>query len=43
MAGKVTLHIYWGDGATIELRYFPTEDRAKQYAKRNGIVDYMID
>ena len=40
---RVTLHIYWGDGATIELRYFPTEKRAKEYAKRNGILDYMID
>lgn len=43
MAGKVTLHIYWGDGATIELRYFPTDKKAKEYTKRNGIVDYMID
>lgn len=38
-----TLHIYWDDDITVELRYFPSEDRAKQYAKRKGIVDYMID
>lgn len=43
MASKVTLHIYWSDGATIELRYFPTDKMAKEHVKRNGIVDYMID
>lgn len=40
---KVTLHIYWGDGVTIELRYFFSEKEAKKYAKRNGIDNYMID
>ncbi len=43
MAGNVTLHIYWDDGVTIELRYFPTKKRAERYAKDNGIVDYTID
>lgn len=40
---QVTLHIYWCDGVTIELRYFPTDEKANEYVKRNGIVDYMID
>lgn len=40
---KFTLHIYWCDDATVELRYFTSEDAAESYAKDNGIVDYMID
>ena len=40
---KVTLHIYWDDDATIELRYFSSEKAAEDYAKNNGVVDYMID
>ena len=40
---KFTLHIYWGDGATVEYRYFPTKEKAEQYAKDNGISDYVID
>lgn len=40
---KVTLHIYWDDGVTVEQRKFPSKDAAKSYAKDNGIVDYMID
>ena len=43
MRGKITLHIYWEDGVTIEYRYFHTEKAAEKYAKDNGIVDYMID
>jgi hypothetical protein len=43
MVGKVTLHIYWCDGMTVELRYFPTERLAKLYAKHHGIVNYLID
>lgn len=32
MAGrnKITLHTYWEDGATVELRYFPTKKAAKK-------------
>lgn len=41
--GKYTLHIYWSDGVTIELRYFYTENAAREYVERNGIVDYLID
>ena len=40
---KSTLHIYWDDDATIELRYFPTEKAAKEYAEANGCTNYMID
>lgn len=38
-----TLHIYWDDNATIELRYFPTKEAAKNYAKANGCANYLID
>ena len=38
-----TLHIYWDDDITVELRYFPSEKSAKQYAKCNGVVNYNID
>lgn len=38
-----TLHIYWDDDVTVELRYFPSEKSAKRYAKRNGVVNYNID
>lgn len=38
-----TLHIYWDDDATIELRYFYTKKAAERYAKSNGIANYMID
>lgn len=41
--GDITLHIYWEDDVTIELRYFYTKKAAKEYAKKNGIIDYMID
>jgi hypothetical protein len=40
---KSTLHIYWDDDVTIELRYFSSEKAAKKYAKDNGCVNYMID
>lgn len=40
---KSTLHIYWDDDVTIELRYFPSKKAAKKYAKDNGCVNYMID
>lgn len=45
MAGrnKITLHIYWEDGATVELRYFPTKKAAKKYATKNGCTNYIID
>ena len=43
MAGRTTLHIYWEDGMTIELRYFPSERAAKNYVKANGCVNYMIE
>ena len=38
-----TLHHYWDDGVTIELRYFPTKKAAEKFAKDNGYVDYIID
>lgn len=40
---KWTLHNYWQDGVTIELRYFPTKKKAENFAKANGYVDYIID
>lgn len=40
---KVTLHIYWDDGITIECRYFPTKKRAKKYCHDNGCINYKID
>lgn len=40
---KITLHIYWDDGVTIELRYFPTKKAAKTYAAKNGCIRYFID
>lgn len=43
MACNVTLHIYWSDGATVELRYFPNKRCAEQFVKHNGIVNYLID
>lgn len=38
MAGrnKIALHTYWEDGATVELRYFPTKKAAKNYKSLNG-------
>jgi hypothetical protein len=36
------LHIYWDDGVTVECRYFPTKKKAKEYAKSNGIPNYVI-
>lgn len=38
-----TLHIYWDDDVTVELRDFPSEKAAKKYAEDNGCVNYMID
>lgn len=40
---ECTLHIYWDDDVTVELRYFPSDKAAKKYAKDNGCVNYMID
>jgi hypothetical protein len=40
---RITLHIYWEDGVTIELRYFPTKKAAKTYAAKNDCVNYLID
>jgi hypothetical protein len=40
---KITLHIYWEDGITIELRYFSTDEAAETYAAKNGCVNYLID
>lgn len=40
---KSTLHIYWDDDVTVELRDFPTEKAAKEYAEANGYTNYMID
>ena len=38
-----TLHNYWQDGVTIELRYFPSEKTAKKFAKDRGYTNYNID
>ena len=38
-----TLHNYWDDDVTIELRYFPTKKQAKKFAKDKGYVNYQID
>ena len=40
---KITLHIYWEDGVTIELRYFPTKKAAEAYIAKNDCVNYFID
>lgn len=40
---KITLHNYWEDGVTIELRYFPTKKAAETYAAKKGYVNYLID
>jgi len=39
----VTLKIYWDDDVTVECRDFPTEKKAKQYAKHNGCTNYEIE
>lgn len=36
------LHIYWDDDVTVECRYFPTKNKAEEYAKTNGIGNYLI-
>ena len=36
------LHIYWDDDVTVECRYFPTKNKAEEYAKANGISNYRI-
>ena len=36
------LKIYWEDGVTIECRYFSTYRAAKEYAEREGCVNYKI-
>ena len=36
------LHIYWDDDVTVECRYFPTKNKAEEYAKANGIGNYRI-
>lgn len=43
MKQKVTLHIYWDDGVTAELRYYPTKKMAEKYATDNGYDNYLID
>lgn len=43
MKPRVTLHIYWDDGVTAELRYYPTKKMAEKYAKDNGCSNYLID
>lgn len=43
MKPKITLHIYWDDGVTVELRYYPSNKAAKKYAKDNGYSNYLID
>ena len=40
--GKYELKIYWCDGITVECRYFMTVEDAEYYAKRNGVLDYVI-
>lgn len=40
--GKYELKIYWGDGMTVECRYFMTVEDAQDYAERNGVLEYVI-
>lgn len=40
--GKYELKIYWGDGMTVECRYFMTLEDAQNYVKRNGVWNYVI-
>ena len=40
---NITLHIYWDDDVTVELRYFPTKKAAENYATNNGCNNYLID
>ncbi len=40
--GRYELKIYWGDGITVECRYFMTVEDAQDYAERNGVGDYVI-
>ena len=40
--GKYELKIYWGDGMTVECRYFMTLEDARDYAERNGVLEYVI-
>ena len=37
-----TLHIYWDDDITVELRYFKERKEAEKYAQTNGISNYQI-
>lgn len=40
--GKYELKIYWGDGITVECRYFMTVEDAQDYVEHNGVCDYVI-
>lgn len=42
-ATSCKLHIYWGDGVTIECRKFQSISFAKKYVKNNGIKNYTIE
>ena len=39
---RTELHIYWDDGCTIEVRYFPSIRQAKNYIKINRPNNYKI-
>ena len=39
-----TLKIYWEDGVTVEMRYFPSIRKAKKYAQLfSGYRRYIIE
>jgi len=40
--GSYELKIYWDDDCTVECRYFNSKSAAKEYAERNGYVNYKI-
>lgn len=40
---QVTLHHYWDDGVTIELRNFPSKKAARKFVRDNGYINFVID
>lgn len=40
---RFELCLYWDDGVTIEVRYFPTREEAEEYAIHNGTDEYIIN
>jgi hypothetical protein len=40
---RTELHIDWDDGVTVEVRYFPSIRKTKEYIKQNGVINYRIE